>query len=204
MARTLLLIGTMRSDLRFRRAALPLMLVAVFATDAPAQRPVNRLAGTLEQFHERVTSYLKLRKEVESKVGSVPETKEPAVITQRQHRLGEAIRDARAEAKPGDIFTPPIAGVFRQLIARDLAGRRPVDRHAFVVEQPDVTVRVNDFYPTTVPLASVPPRLLQALPTLPDGLEYRFVGHTLILRDVDPNLVVDVLPRAIPARYRKH
>ncbi len=180
------------------------MLVAIFATDAPAQRRVNPVAATLDEFHDRVNSYLKVRKEVESKTGGLPETKEPAVITQRQHRLGEAIRDARSEAKPGDIFTPQVARVFRRLIARDLASRRPVDRHAFVVEQPDITVRVNDFYPTTVPLATVPPRLLQALPTLPDGLEYRFVGHTLILRDVDPNLVVDVLPNAIPARYHKH
>mgnify|MGYP006375434595 CR=1 FL=1 len=32
-----------------------------------------------------------------------------------------------------------------------------------------------------------------ALPPLPEGLEYRFVGRHLIIRDVAANIVVDVL-----------
>jgi hypothetical protein len=167
-------------------------------------RRVNPLAATLKQFQDRVDAYRKVRAQAVAGIGTLPKTNDPAVIADRQQTLADAIRKARADAKPGDIFTPHVASVIRRFIARDLARRRPVDRRAFVVEQPDVHLRVNDFYPlATVPLATVPPRLLKQLPRLPGGLEYRFVGSTLILRDVDPNLVVDLLPDAIPARYRK-
>ena len=50
------------------------------------------------------------------------------------------------------------------------------------------------------PLATVPPRVLQALPQLPKdaGLEYRFVQKHLILFDTRANLIVDFLLNAIP------
>ena len=38
-----------------------------------------------------------------------------------------------------------------------------------------------------------PPLLLQALPRLPDDLEYRFMGRDLIIRDGRTNLIVDYL-----------
>ena len=40
--------------------------------------------------------------------------------------------------------------------------------------------------------------LLTPLPALPPGLEYRVVGRDLVLRDVDANLVLDVLDLALP------
>ncbi len=164
---------------------------------------VNPLAATLKDFGDRLDAYDKLRKQVEGKVGPLKKTDDPAAIAQRQRAIGEGIRQARADAKAGDLFTPPVADAIRRFIARDLARRKPVDRRAFVVSQPDVSVRVNESYPAGVPFATVPPRLLKQLPVLPEGLEYRFVGSTLILRDVDANLVVDLLPDAIPERYRK-
>jgi hypothetical protein len=174
------------------------------AVGRPKPQRVNRLASTLAQFEDRVDAYCKLRSQVVAKLGTLPKTSDPAVIAEREHNLGDAIREARPDAKPGDIFTPAIGSAIRRLIERDLASRSPVDRRAFVIEQPDVHVRVNDFYPlSSAPLATVPPQLLKDLPRLPDGLECRFVGSTLILRDADPNLVVDLLPDAIPPRYRK-
>lgn len=62
----------------------------------------------------------------------------------------------------------------------------------------DVKVAVNARYPPNVPYTTLPPALLLRLPTLPDGLEYRFVGRALILRDVDAALIVDFLPNALP------
>ena len=44
----------------------------------------------------------------------------------------------------------------------------------------------------------VPPDVLKQLPALPKDLEYRFVTKHLILFDARSNLVVDVLPNAIP------
>ena len=45
----------------------------------------------------------------------------------------------------------------------------------------------------------VPPRLMEVLPPLPKQLEYDFAGRTLVIRDVDADLVVDVVPDALPA-----
>lgn len=44
----------------------------------------------------------------------------------------------------------------------------------------------------------MPPLILTQLQPLPDGLGYRFMGRGLILRDTKANLIVDVLPEAVP------
>ena len=36
------------------------------------------------------------------------------------------------------------------------------------------------------------------LPRLPDGLEYRFMGRDLVLRDQASNLIIDFVPGAVP------
>jgi len=58
--------------------------------------------------------------------------------------------------------------------------------------------RINTDYPTTLALATVPPALLLNLPTLPEILEYRFLGRHFILRDITANLIVDFVPDAVP------
>jgi hypothetical protein len=44
----------------------------------------------------------------------------------------------------------------------------------------------------------MPPRLLAKLPVLPSGLQYRFVDRDLVLWDSQADLVVDIIPDAIP------
>lgn len=43
--------------------------------------------------------------------------------------------------------------------------------------------RINGRYPGRLPLSTVPPNVLAALPRLPDDLQYRFVGRHLVLLD---------------------
>jgi len=43
-----------------------------------------------------------------------------------------------------------------------------------MADVPATPPRVNDPYPASAALATFPPLLLQALPRLPDDLEYRF------------------------------
>ena len=38
------------------------------------------------------------------------------------------------------------------------------------------------------PLSTVPPQVLQALPKLPEDLEYRFIGDRLILHDIHAHI----------------
>jgi hypothetical protein len=42
------------------------------------------------------------------------------------------------------------------------------------------------------------PFMIETLPALPAELEYRFVGRDLVLLDVRAELVVDILPAALP------
>lgn len=132
----------------------------------------------------------------------------PSVDQIHQHRadLAVSIRNARAGAKQGDIFTPDVAAMFNQLIATTLAGPtgrriRASLRHAEPVHP--IQLEVNGRYPAAVPLQSTPATLLMNLPRLPKGIEYRIVGRTLVLRDAEANTVIDYLPFSMPAPAEK-
>jgi hypothetical protein len=60
-------------------------------------------------------------------------------------------------------------------------------------------VTVNAEYPDGLPLVTIPPSLLRALPALPDDMEYRLVGRDLILLDGKSGVVVDILQNVVPA-----
>jgi len=57
---------------------------------------------------------------------------------------------------------------------------------------------VNTQYPENSPFSTVPPQILQGLPKLPDGLEYRFIGRRLILLDAHARMIVDIVERVFP------
>ena len=139
--------------------------------------------------------------QVAAKYGAsaVKETDDPAKLTAREVALGEAIRQARSGAKPGDIFGTDLAPRIRSIIKKDWAKRSAADRRGLSEDIPSGTLAdVNATYPSALPLATFPASLLAALPPLPEDLEYRFVGRHLILRDVKANIIVDVLPNVLP------
>jgi hypothetical protein len=77
--------------------------------------------------------------------------------------------------------------------------RSAADRKALVHELPrSLTLVVNMDYPTSLPLATFPGKLLRTLPDLPPELEDRIVGRHLILRDVKANIVVDFVRDVVP------
>jgi hypothetical protein len=53
-----------------------------------------------------------------------------------------------------------------------------------------------------VPLSTVPPEVLQTLPTLGEDMEYRFIGDDLILLDTHAHVVADVIEDALPKTER--
>jgi hypothetical protein len=166
---------------------------------ATAQQPVNQDAVKTQEFENRVAGYVKLHKQAASDLDGLKPTKEPQEITNHEEALAANIREARRNAKQGDIFTPPVAEEFRRLIAITMKGERASHiraslRHAEPVR---LSLAVNDAYPRAVPLQSTPPTLLLNLPQLPKEMEYRIVGRALVLRDVDANIVVDFIPEAI-------
>jgi hypothetical protein len=165
--------------------------------DGAAQaQPVKSDAEILADFNTRLNTYIEMRKKADDTVPAQKKTNDPGVIRSAQQGLAERIRAARADAKAGDIFTPETAAKFRRLL-RPEAG--PETKASIRDDNPGtISFKVNGDYPEKETLSTVPPNVLQALPRLPDNIEYRFVGKHLILRDSRANLIIDYMPNAIP------
>jgi hypothetical protein len=166
-----------------------------------AQDNVNPQAAAIVDFEKRIDDYLSLTKRL-SKGNPVNEpTDQPHLILERQHELARKIREARNDVKQGAIFTPEIAKEFRRLLGIAMAAQKnnaDIQKSLARAEPVRLVMRVNEPYPPEVPLQSMPATILMNLPRLPQQLEYRIAGHALVLRDTAANLVVDLIPDAIP------
>jgi hypothetical protein len=170
----------------------------VCSTLVAGQGRANPQAEAMSHFSERVKTYLSLQKKVEGKLPAQKETNDPERIKAHIASLANGIRAARADAKPGDIFDG-VSEQFRQIFREDARERSVRDAFAAMQEVPKNTApKVNADYPETAALATVPPLILKRLQLLPDGVEYRFMGRELILRDTKANIIVDFLHDAVP------
>jgi hypothetical protein len=178
--------------------------VAICVPAALAQQAqVNPLAQEMVEFKERVDAYLKLRSALTQKYPEVKETGDPAQISVREKNLGMGIAMARKQAKAGDVFGPKMSRYLLKILEEDWNSRSAADRRAIFAEiPPGLVLKVNQAYPTNLPLVSVPAKLLARLPTLPEELEYRLIDRRLLLRDRDANLIVDVLVGTEPKRAK--
>ena len=174
------------------------LVMAGPATAQPEQR-VNAYGAAVKAFRDRVDAYLGVQKKAAEGVPTLKQTDDATKLTSREQALGEAIRQARAGAKAGDIFGADLAPRIRDVIRKDWAQRSKADKAGLGENIPSGSLAdVNATYPQALPLATFPASLLAALPPLPEELEYRFVGRHLILRDVKANIIVDVLPNVLP------
>lgn len=156
--------------------------------------------GPFDEFDKHIADYEKVRKAAHDKMPRLKPTSSPSTITDYQNKLARRIREARQHARQGEIFTPTVAPEFLKLIATALHGPDgPAIRVSLARAEPvQSTPRVNHPYPEGAPLQSTPPSLLLNLPKLPPNLDYRLLGRDLVLRDTEANLIIDVLPNAIP------
>ena len=168
------------------------------AARARAQYAVFDADAALQVFHERVESYAALHRRLAPPPSSMTSTDPLSKLLTRQY-LASALRSTRRYSQQGEIFSPEIATLFRKLLAPTLKGERGKDAKSVLKDDAPATVsfKINAKYPSSAPLPTVPSNLLLALPTLPKALDYRIVGKHLILRDVDADIIVDVLPNAI-------
>ena len=188
-----------------RQAQLTLVfwtLPLIMAGQEKTPVAVNADATIVQDFEKRVGEYLKLHKSVEGSLPRLKKTENPEKIERHEHELARKIREARGPVGQGAIFTPEIGAEFKRLISIAMQGQKATVvkqslKHAEPVNL-SKRLRVNHSYPEHLPLQSTPPTLLENLPKLPPDLEYRVVGHDLILRDAKANLIVDLLPNAIP------
>jgi hypothetical protein len=175
----------------------PLITPGSRAAAQPAA--ANPIGTAVLGFKQRIADYVKLHNEAESKVPKLTETSDPAKVHDREVALGATIKSLRAGAKEGEIFGTDFRAVLEREVRQDFRSRSATDRKALIQELPaKMTIAVNATYPTELPLATFPARLLKKLPDLPPELEYRIVGHHVVLRDVTANVVVDVARNIVP------
>jgi hypothetical protein len=156
----------------------------------------------VEGFQQRVAAYVALRQEVEKGVPPLRKRSKAEELVSAVDALAATIVAARAEADVGDIFTPAISASFRRSIDRALR-RNGVDPAALLAGSDDE--RPPDSFSLTVNSrfdwrygSQFPTFLIRTLPDLPEQLQYQFLGRTLVLVDIDANLIVDLLPDALP------
>lgn len=151
------------------------------------------------EFLAKVDAYVELHRRLEAPLPKLHVTTDPAEILAAQAALAREIRTARHDATQGEIFSPPVAAMFRRVISATLATAGIRDMLETVDEENTVVlaVRVNADYPAGASVAMMPPCLLRALPPLPSELQYRFAGRHLILWDVHAGLIADFVPNAL-------
>jgi hypothetical protein len=156
-------------------------------------------------FSKRIDDYVALRNKLADSVGPLDPKMSQNDIAARSTKLANAIVAARQGAKPGDIFTPEAAAILASLIKQEYDRRPPRILEArgdaqeeLKEERPDFDPQVNQIYPTGAPLATFPASLLPLLPQLPKEIEYRIVRSWLLIRDIEANVVVDIMPHAVP------
>jgi hypothetical protein len=167
---------------------------AAMQTEAEADRAAR------VDLARRLHAYVALREAAADPVLPMVSLRDPAEIRQRREALAAAIRSARQGVRQGDVLTPEIAQFLRRAIHRGCEGE-VAEQLALVREEltqalPEPTIHGR--WPEGVPLPTMLPGVLAALPPLPAMLQYRFMNRALVLLDIDANLIIDFISDAIP------
>src|SRR5262245_61574713 len=196
----------------FPRAPILAVLTGfVVATCGPTLPPANAPAQpdpTFEPLRSSLQAYIDLTQQYRKEAAEVgenvpgktkPDSAAAEAVRMRQQTFADALRTKlRPTAKQGDILTPQMAASIKEQLDAVFKSER---RHLIsdeLAEQNTTKPAGNPAVNKQMQAPRVPPRLMEALPPLPKQLEYDFVGRTLILRDVDADIVVDFLPNALP------
>ena len=151
-------------------------------------------------FVERVNQYVALHKKLEATLPKLPQEATPQQIDQNERRLGELIQAARKGAQRGDLFTPEMTVYVKNVMVQVFGGPGGQKLRSSVMDEnvKELPVTVNMRFPDTVPISTMPPAVLKALPELPEQMQYRFVASQFVLLDSHAHLVADFIPAVLP------
>ena len=154
---------------------------------------VSADTSTVTDFDRRLKEFIVLRDKADGGLTKLPDQATPRQIDVYQRDLAAAVAKARANARQGDVFMPAMQKYIRGVVQRVLGGPEGGNIKASLMDENPMKadVRINARYPDTVPMSTMPPDVLAALPTLTDDLEYRFVGNRLVLLDIRSHLIID-------------
>ena len=167
---------------------VPLSATQQKTTPSPAKPAVNSDAATLKDF-------LKL----ESQLPDLAKQTTPEAIDKHERALAALIQAERKAAKPGDLFSPAMQRLVRNLLRPVFAGKDGMQIKNEILDNEykgAVKLAVNGRYPDDIPISTVPPQVLAQLPKLPEELEYRFIRTNLILFDPHAHIIADFVERA--------
>jgi hypothetical protein len=168
---------------------------------AAAAQEIAGRRHALQLFDERVAAYAELHQRLDAVFPPWEPSVDMHLIDRRRAYLASAIKANRRNAQQGDIFDPDVAVALRGIIAEAL---RDVDVDLLLLDlyeeceaAPGYRPQVHAGYPYWA-THEMPFVLLTALPPLPAGVYYRLIDHDLLLWDADADLIIDVLPDALP------
>jgi hypothetical protein len=167
---------------------------------AAAQQSSDWRATAVQVFHERVTDYVALRRQLGASLPPLGSRFDRQSFLVARASLAAAIRNARPHAQQGNLFTPAATRVFRDIL-QDAVLTGDLDLFVPPTDEegrflPGIHPRVYDAFPawTSDTLSA---GVLYRLPTLPEELEYRVLDYDLVIWDVYADLVVDFIPYAL-------
>ena len=182
--------------------ALSAGLTAAQGASQPAKKApqrVNASAAVIQNFLKQVDGYVAQHKKLEDTLPPLPKQTTPHQIDAHQRALAKMIQEARKDARPGALLTPAMQQRIRTLLRPVFAGPEGVQIRNEILDNEykgNVKLLVNSRYPDEIPVSTMPPQVLQALPKLPEELEYRFIQNHLILFDTHAHIIADYMERA--------
>ena len=160
--------------------------------------PADKTA--IQVFEKQVKQYVELRNKARETAPKLSKDSTPEQIQAYRTALELSLRNARPNAKRGDVFRPEAAEYIRRTLKNEFQGkdRKELRETIFETETQGVVLRVNYPYAQSAELSEMPATLLTKLPQLPKEVRYRFVGRNMLLVDRESNLIIDFMPDALP------
>lgn len=172
---------------------------------ASTQRVVGPLspedARALATMNDRLKEYVELHLKFERSLPRLSDNATAEQLDRHKRELRRLMAQARASAKPGDLFTAEARPVILRLLVQVFKGPDGRQMKASINDENSLgryALVVNAPYPDDAPVTSVPAEVLQTLPKLSEDLQYRFIGTALILLDAHAHMIADYLENALP------
>jgi hypothetical protein len=157
--------------------------------------------GGIDAFTRNVTAYVALHRQAERFLPPQQSYVDPDEGLAYAAALRRALCALRPDAREGDVFAPAAEEIRRRvryaLRAHGIEIRDLLLEMVYDTEEGARPPAINE--PFSWAMGNLMPvAIIEALPQLPDELQYRLVGGHLVLIDIHAGLVVDILRRALP------
>ena len=152
--------------------------------------------------YEAIERYLALHRRLHEELPSLAPGSSAAELSNVPEGLARAIERARPNARQGDFFSARPARVIKHRVDVVLHDPAMIAVLANIDDEPPSigTPKIYLRFPASNQMARMPANLLATLPALPPELEYRIVGHYLVLRDTRASIIVDYIAQVVPVR----